>query len=61
MVGSLCEYQGVKKDFKDSAGRKQIYCTKHECLCIGQRFCPDLQQWIVSERAKNICKDYKNL
>jgi len=61
MIGSLCKFQSYKKEYKDELNQKQIYCSKNQCLCYGQRYCTEQHKWIVSERAKYICKDFKEL
>ena len=61
MIGSLCEFQSYKKEFKDEQKHKQIYCSKNQCLCNAQRYCTEQGKWLVSERAKYICKDFKEL
>lgn len=50
-----------KSDVVDEKGNKYIYCGKTNSICIGQRFCPDQQRYIISERVKNICRDYEDI
>jgi hypothetical protein len=45
--------------YKDINGYSHIYCKLTKELCIAQRFCPEQDKYIISERAKNICKNYR--
>lgn len=57
----LCRHQMSKSDVVDEKGNKYIYCRKTNGICIGQRFCPEQQRYIISERVKNICRDYEDI
>lgn len=44
---------------KDDNGKPYIFCKLTGELCVAQRWCPEQEKHIVSERAKNICKNYE--
>lgn len=49
----------VEDKYKDSNGQRYVCCRLTKELCCAQRWCPEQEKYIVSERAKNICKNYK--
>lgn len=61
-VTTYCQYEKYKvgSQFKDEQGNKRVCCQLSNDICIAQRWCPEQQKYIISERAKNICKDYKS-
>lgn len=59
-IPTCCKNQCRKtgEDAKDENGYPYIYCRLTKELCIAQRWCPEQQKHIISERARNICKKY---
>lgn len=47
------------KQYADDNNQKYVCCKVTKELCVAQRWCPEQQKYIVSERAKNICKNFK--
>lgn len=43
---------------KDSLGNKYIVCQKTKKPCVAQRFCNEVRDYIVSERAERVCKNF---
>lgn len=58
---TCCINQMKKRDerFSDCNGNMRICCRLTKELCVAQRWCPEQEKYIISERAKNICKNYK--
>ena len=61
-IATYCRNQKTKngEQFIDAQGNKRICCCLNNDICIAQRWCPEQNQYIVSEREKNICKNYKD-
>ena len=61
-VTTYCQYEKYKagNQFKDEQGNKRVCCCLNNDICIAQRWCPEQEKYIVSERAKKICKNYKD-
>ena len=59
-IPTCCKNQCRKtgEDSKDENGYPYIYCRLTKELCIAQRWRPEQQKHIISERARNICKKY---
>ena len=59
-IPTCCQHQCKKSDenSKDVNGRAYVFCRLTNELCVAQRWCPEQQKYIVSERAINICKKY---
>ena len=59
-IPTCCKNQCRKtgEDAKDENGYPYIYCRLTKELCIAQRWGPEQQKHIISERARNICKKY---
>ena len=57
---NCCTYQCRKsgEGTKDDNGNSYVFCRLTQKLCVSQRWCPEQQKYIVSERAKSICKNY---
>ena len=47
------------EEYKDTQGNRRICCRLDNNLCIAQRWCTKQKKYIISERAKDICKNYK--
>lgn len=58
---TCCEYEKYKvgEKFKDKQGNKRVCCQLSNDVCIAQRWCPAQKKYVINERAKDICKDYK--
>lgn len=55
---STCKYQGYADiDKKDKLPK--VYCNKISGLCVAQKFCRELNKFVVSERAYAMCKLYE--
>ena len=46
-------------DTKDSDGHSYVFCKLSQKPCVSQRWCPEQQKYIVSERANSVCKNYR--
>lgn len=57
----LCGHHMFKSGVTDEKGNKYIFCHKKNDICTGQRFCPEKQCYIISERVKSICRDYEDI
>lgn len=44
---------------KDSDGNSYIFCKLSKAKCISQRWCPEQQKYIISERANLGCKNFR--
>lgn len=45
----------------DGDFRPRIFCKKHKTLCCGQRYCSQLNKFIISERVNMCCRDFKQM
>lgn len=43
---------------KDESGKKIVMCQKTRKPCVAQRYCGEVQDYIVSENANRVCKNY---
>ena len=61
-LATYCRNEKYKigDQYKDAQGNRRVCCCLNNDVCIAQRWCPEQNQYIVSERAKNICKNYKD-
>ena len=60
-VTTYCKNQSRRSGdkSKDNNGYAYIFCRLNKEMCIAQRWCPEQQKYIVSERACKICKKYE--
>lgn len=56
----MCEFQSYKR-IDDGDFRPRIFCKKYNTLCCGQRYCPQLNKFIISERVNMCCRDFKQM
>lgn len=56
--GNQCRKSG--EDSKDTCGYPYIFCRITNKMCTAQRWCPEQEKYIVSERANKTCKNYKD-
>ena len=52
-MAAWCKYAERRKK------EEPLVCTKTKGICIGQRYCRMQSQYIMHERVKKSCKDYK--
>ena len=59
-MNTYCDNAGKKcgDEYKDENGKKFIICRKTGEKCIAQRYCGELQEYIVSEHANRYCKNF---
>lgn len=53
------QYRKSGEETKDNNGNSYIFCKKTRGLCFAQRWCPEQNKYIISERANKVCKNYK--
>lgn len=55
---TFCTNAYKSSQVKDSLGNKYVVCQKTKKPCVAQRFCGELNDYIVSENANRVCKNY---
>lgn len=61
-VTTFCRNQSrhTGEGSKDENGYPYIFCKLTKEMCMAQRWCPELKKFVISERAKKICKKYED-
>lgn len=61
-VTTFCRNQSRRtgEGSKDENGYPYIFCRLTKEVCMAQRWCPELKKFVISERAKKICKKYED-
>jgi len=58
-MAQICKNQYSSSNFKDETGKKFVMCQITKTPCTSQRFCSEVNKYIVSEKAEKYCKNYK--
>jgi len=57
---SVCKYQSYQRKVEDNTDNPKVYCKKTKDICGAQKYCPELNKFVISERAKMICKYFED-
>ena len=58
-MANLCVNAYKNAQNVDETGKKIILCQKTKQPCVAQRYCGEQNNYIVSENANKVCKNYK--
>lgn len=59
---TFCRFASYKKTedtYDEAYNSYKITCAKKGKICEHQRPCKDKHKWIISEMARNYCRDFK--
>lgn len=61
-MATFCKFMSYKKmdeSYDNISDSYKITCVKYGRLCTSQRYCGEKHKWIISEMARNYCRDFK--